>query len=111
MIRLLLYIPILTIILSSCSNFLTWHLDRGIHKTSIPSSSEDASKSEDMTGSDLSSETYKIFEFGEPCTTIGGLTGSGDQNFNTGSGATPSQVSARYLQLKITLRTDMSGSA
>jgi hypothetical protein len=62
-------------------------------------------------GSDLSSETYKIFEFGEPCTTIGGLTGSGDQNFNTGSGATPSQVSARYLQLKITLRTDMSGSA
>ena len=62
-------------------------------------------------GSDLSSETYKIFEFGAPCTTIGGLTGSGDQNFNTGSGATPSQVSARYLQLKITLRTDMSGSA
>ena len=60
--------------------------------------------------SDLSSGTYKIFEFGAPCTTIGGLTGSGDQNFNTGSGANPSQVSARYLQLKITLRTDMSGS-
>lgn len=61
--------------------------------------------------SNLSSQTYKIFEFGAPCTTIGGLTGSGDQNFNTGSGANPSQVSARYLQLKITLRTDMSGSA
>ena len=60
MIRLLLYIPILTIILSSCSNFLTWHLDRGIHKTSIPSSSEDASKSEDMTGSDLSSDIQKL---------------------------------------------------
>ena len=60
MIRLLLYIPILTIILSSCSNFLTWHLDRGIHKASIPSSSEDASKSEDMTGSDLSSDIQKL---------------------------------------------------
>ncbi len=60
--------------------------------------------------SDLSSESYKIFEWGQtPKVNINGvqITGSGDQNFNSGSFF---NVSARYLQLKITLRTDMSGS-
>ena len=57
--------------------------------------------------SDLSSETYKIFEWGQTPKVHGGLTGSGDQNFPSGSGT---QVSARYLQLRITLRSDMSGS-
>ena len=60
MIRPLLYISVLTVILSSCSNFLTWHLDRGIHKASNPSSSEDVSKSEDTTESDLSSDIQKL---------------------------------------------------
>ena len=60
MIRPLLYISVLTVILSSCSNFLTWHLDRGIHKASNPSSSEDISKSEDTTESDLSSDIQKL---------------------------------------------------
>jgi len=60
--------------------------------------------------SDLSSESYKIFEWGQtPKVNVNGAqtTGSGDQNFNSGSF---SNISARYLQLKITLRTDMSGS-
>ena len=60
MIRPLLYISVLTVILSSCSNFLTWHLDRGIHKAPNPSSSEDVSKSEDTTESDLSSDIQKL---------------------------------------------------
>ena len=60
MIRPLLYISVLTVILSSCSNFLTWHLDKGIHKASNPSSSEDVSKSEDTTESDLSSDIQKL---------------------------------------------------
>ena len=60
MIRPLLYISVLTVILSSCSNFLTWHLDRGIHKASNSSSSEDISKSEDTTESDLSSDIQKL---------------------------------------------------
>ena len=61
---------------------------------------------------DLSGESYKIFDFGcRPEVNINGsqITGSGDQNFDSGS-AVRSNVSARYLQLRLTLRTDMSGS-
>ena len=62
--------------------------------------------------SDLSSETYKIFEWNQqPLVINGGATGSGDQNFQTGSADSGQLVSARYLQLRITLRNDMSGSA
>ena len=62
--------------------------------------------------SDLSSESYKIFEWNQqPLTINGGATGSGDQNFQTGSADDGQPVSARYLQLRITLRNDMSGSA
>lgn len=57
--------------------------------------------------SDLSSNEYKIFEFDKtPYVDLNG-TGSGDQLFDTGSFT---NISARFLQLRITLRTDMSGS-
>lgn len=61
---------------------------------------------------DLSGESYKIFDFGcRPEVNINGsqITGSGDQNFDSGSAAR-SNVSGRYLQLRLTLRADMSGS-
>jgi len=57
--------------------------------------------------SDLSSETYRIFEWGQIPKINSNGTGSGDQLFHSGSSQ---NISARYLQLKITLRTDMSGS-
>lgn len=57
--------------------------------------------------SDLSSNEYKIFEFDQTPYVNSNGTGSGDQLFDTGSFT---NVSARYLQLRITLRTDMSGS-
>ena len=58
--------------------------------------------------SDLSSNEYKIFEFDQTPYVNSNGTGSGDQLFDTGSFT---NVSGRYLQLRITLRTDMSGSA
>lgn len=53
------------------------------------------------------SGTYSIFEWGQVPYVNSNGTGSGDQLFNTGS---YSSISARYLQLKITLRSDLSGS-
>ena len=50
---------------------------------------------------------YKIFEWDQIPYVNSNGTGSGDQLFDTGSFT---NVSARYLQLKITLRNDMSGS-
>ena len=40
MIKFKFYIIFIGLLLTSCSNFLTWHLDRGIHKnkTTLPSS-------------------------------------------------------------------------
>jgi hypothetical protein len=57
--------------------------------------------------SDLSSETYRIFEWGQEPRINSNGTGSGDQLYDSGS---YSNISARYLQLKMTLRIDMSGS-
>jgi hypothetical protein len=58
--------------------------------------------------SDLSSNEYKIFCFDEkPYIDLNG-SGSGDINFNTSSF---SDISAQYLQFRITLRTNLSGSA
>lgn len=54
------------------------------------------------------SGTYSIFEWGSVPYVNSTGTGSGDQLFNTGS---YNSISARYLQLKITLRSDLSGSA
>jgi len=59
-------------------------------------------------GNSTPSGDYKLFEFDTtPYVDLNG-SGSGDQLFSTSS---YTNVSARYLQLKITLRTDMSGSA
>ena len=46
-------IILLSMILSSCSNFLTWHLDKGIHKnTSL--------KSNSTVESDNTKESYDV---------------------------------------------------
>jgi len=59
-------------------------------------------------GNSTPSGDYKIFEWGrQPLVNPNG-TGSGDIAFETGSTQLP--VSARYLQLRITLRNNMSGS-
>ena len=57
--------------------------------------------------SNLSSKEYKVFEIGSPTVVDINGSGSGDQNFTTGS---DQPVSARYLQLKLTLRTNLTGS-
>ncbi len=59
--------------------------------------------------SNLSSNEYKIFEMDEKPVLDSNGTGSGDQLFDTGSSTT--QVNARYLQMRFTLRTDFTGSA
>ncbi len=56
---------------------------------------------------DLSSNTYKIFEIGSNMYLDLNGTGSGDVDFITGSTI---PVTARYLQLKYTLRTNFTGS-
>jgi len=56
---------------------------------------------------DLSSNTYKIFDLGSPIYVDLNGSGSGDINFTTGSNA---NITARYLQLKYTLRTNFTGS-
>jgi hypothetical protein len=57
---------------------------------------------------DLSSNEYKIFCFDEkPQVDLNG-SGSGDINFHTSSF---SDISAQFLQFKITLRTNLTGSA
>lgn len=58
--------------------------------------------------SNLSSNEYKIFELYKPLLLDSNGTGSGDQLFNTGSSTT--EVKARYLQMRFTLRTDFTGS-
>lgn len=58
--------------------------------------------------SDLSSAEYKIFEIGSPLFVDANGSGSGDQYFTTGSDR---YVDARYIQLKYTLRTNLTGSA
>ena len=57
--------------------------------------------------SNLSSKEYKVFEIGSPTFVDINGSGSGDQNFTTGSNQ---PVSSRYLQLKLTLRTNLTGS-
>lgn len=57
--------------------------------------------------SDLSSAEYKIFEIGAPTFVDANGSGSGDQYFTTGSDR---YVDARYIQLKYTLRTNLTGS-
>ena len=57
---------------------------------------------------DLSSTAYQIFDTDLPTYVDLNGSGSGDIVFNTGSFNLPS---ARYLQLKFTLRTNMTGSA
>jgi hypothetical protein len=58
--------------------------------------------------SDLSSNEYKIFCFDEkPYVDLNG-SGSGDIDFHTSSF---SEISAQYLQFRITLRTNLTGSA
>ena len=65
--------------------------------------------------SDLSSESYQIYEFGNPLYIDTNGSGSGDQNFTTGSGFNGNpgftHPTARYIQLRLTLRSDISGSA
>ena len=58
--------------------------------------------------SDLSAIDYEIFDTNSPTYVDLNGSGSGDIVFNTGSFNLPS---ARYLQLKFTLRTNMTGSA
>jgi hypothetical protein len=53
------------------------------------------------------SGNYSIFEWGQIPYVNSNGTGSGDQLFNTSS---YSPINARYLQLRITLRSDISGS-
>jgi len=53
------------------------------------------------------SGNYSIFEWGQTPFVNSNGTGSGDQLFDTGSYI---NISARYLQLRITLRSDISGS-
>tara|TARA_B100000963_G_C22635413_1_gene677296 strand:+ start:2926 stop:4344 length:1419 start_codon:yes stop_codon:yes gene_type:complete len=57
---------------------------------------------------DLSAIDYQIFDTDLPTYVDLNGSGSGDIGFNTGSFNLPS---ARYLQLKFTLRTNMTGSA
>ena len=58
--------------------------------------------------SDLSSNEYQIFCFDEkPYVDLNG-SGSGDINFHTSSF---SEIQAQYLQFRITLRTNLTGSA
>lgn len=57
--------------------------------------------------SNLSSNTYKIFDTALPTYVDINGSGSGDIAFNTSSLSFPT---ARYLQLKFTLRTNMTGS-
>ena len=57
---------------------------------------------------DLSSKIYKIFDTNSPTYVDLNGSGSGDITFHTSSFNLPS---ARYLQLKFTLRTNMTGSA
>lgn len=57
---------------------------------------------------DLSSTTYQIFDTDLPTYVDLNGSGSGDVTFHTSSFNLPS---ARYLQLKFTLRTNMTGSA
>lgn len=58
--------------------------------------------------SDLSSNEFKIFEIDKKPILDSNGSGSGDQLFNTGSSTT--NVNARYLQMRFTLRTDFTGS-
>ncbi len=58
-------------------------------------------------GNTTPSGDYSIFEWDTIPYVNSNGTGSGDQLFDTGS---YQNISARYLQLKITLRNDMSGS-
>jgi uncharacterized protein YjbI with pentapeptide repeats len=53
------------------------------------------------------SGNYSIFEWGQTPFVNSNGTGSGDQLFDTGS---YTNISTRYLQLRITLRSDISGS-
>ena len=57
---------------------------------------------------DLSSTAYQIFDTDLPTYVDLNGSGSGDVTFHTSSFNLPS---ARYLQLKFTLRTNMTGSA
>jgi len=57
---------------------------------------------------DLSSTAYQIFDTNSPTYVDLNGSGSGDITFHTSSFNLPS---ARYLQLKFTLRTNMTGSA
>ncbi len=59
-------------------------------------------------GDSTPSGDYKIFEWGKQPIVNPNGTGNGDIAFETGSTQLP--VSARYLQLRITLRNNMSGS-
>ena len=59
-------------------------------------------------GNSTPSGDYKIFEWGKQPIVNSNGTGSGDVLFETGSTQLP--VSGRYLQLRITLRNNMSGS-
>ena len=54
-----LYIFFISICLTSCSNFLTWHLDRGIHKNKISSPSNDVNQQEILQNSYNVSSTEK----------------------------------------------------
>ncbi len=54
-----LYIFFISICLTSCSNFLTWHLDRGIHKNKISSPSNDVNQPEILQNSYNVSSTEK----------------------------------------------------
>ena len=58
--------------------------------------------------SNLSSNEYKIFEIDKAPILDSNGSGSGDQLFSTGSSTT--EVKARYLQMRFTLRTDFTGS-
>ena len=58
--------------------------------------------------SDLSSTPYQIFDTSLPTYIDSNGSGSGDITFNSGSNF--NFPSARYLQLKFTLRTNMTGS-
>ena len=64
--------------------------------------------------SDLSGKEYKIFDIGSPLYVDTNGSGSGDQYFSTGSGFNSNPgykyVMARYIQLKYTLRTNLTGS-
>ena len=59
-------------------------------------------------GDSTPSGDYKIFGFNSTPYVDNNGSGSGDIGFNTGS---YDNFSARYLQMKFTLRTNLSGSA